>query len=76
MALAWIRFISIRATGQVSDHDHGFVSRPVETVWLEGALQQSLRNQRLGVDVGALAEQDETGESEKQREDEAGHWDL
>ena len=42
----------------------------------EGALQQRLRNQRLGVGVGALAEQDETGESEEQRGDEAGHWDL
>ena len=63
----------MRATGQVSAHDHGFVSRPVAMVVVEGPLQQDLREQRLGVDVGALAEQDEAGEGEKEREDEAGH---
>src|SRR6201986_1229855 len=33
--------------------------------FVERALQQNLRQQRLGVDVGALAEQDETNEREK-----------
>ena len=42
--------------------------------FLKGPLQQDLCNQRLGVDVGALAEQDQAGEGEKEREDKAGHW--
>src|ERR1700681_4438400 len=40
---------------------------------VEGALQQHLGEQRLGVDVGALAEQDEAGEGEDEREGEARH---
>ena len=40
---------------------------------VKGALQQHLREQRLGVDVGALAEQDQAGEGEKKGKDEAGH---
>ena len=73
MALAWIRFTSMRATGQVSAHDHGFVARPLTMVFSEGALQQHLRQQRLGVDVGALAEQHEAGEREQNSDSEAGH---
>ena len=46
---------------------------PVAMVSVEGALQQHLREQRLGVDVGALAEQDEAGEREEERSDDAGH---
>ena len=34
----------------------------------KGALQQDLREQRLGVDVGAVSEQDEAGEREDERE--------
>ena len=44
--------------------------------FLEGPLEQDLCNQRLGVDVGALAEQNQAGESENEWEDEAGHWHL
>ena len=73
MALALSRFTSMRATGQVSAHDHGFVVAAGGDGLGEGALQQHLRQQRLGVDVGALAEQDEAGEGEKQRKDEARH---
>ena len=39
----------------------------------EGALQQHLREQRLGVDLGALAEQDQADEREEEGRDEAGH---
>ena len=63
---------SIRATGQVSAHDHGFVRAGGDGLG-EGALKQDLRDHRLGVDVGALAEQDEAGKGEEEREDEAGH---
>src|SRR6202795_5327794 len=40
----------------------------------EGPLKQHLRQPRLGVDIGALAEQNEAGECEQERCDEAGHW--
>ena len=41
----------------------------------ERAIQQHLRQQRLGVDVGALPEQDQAGEGEKERESGcASHW--
>ena len=42
----------------------------------EGALQQHLREQRLGVDIGAMAEQDEAGERESDGAGEAGHGPL
>ncbi len=57
-----MRFTSMRATGQVSAQDQGFTGWPVAMVRVEGALQQHLREQRLGVDVGALAEQDQADE--------------
>ena len=60
-----MRLTSMRATGQVSAHDHGFVECPVAMVRVERALQQQLRQQRLGVDVGALTEQNEAGDGEK-----------
>ena len=40
---------------------------------IEGALQQYLRQQRLGVDVGALAEQHGSREGEDESCNEAGH---
>jgi hypothetical protein len=40
---------------------------------LKGVLQQDLCEHGLGVDIGALAEQDEADEGEKEREDDAGN---
>jgi hypothetical protein len=39
----------------------------------EGAFEQDLGDPRLGVDVGALAEQDEADEGEEEGSNEAGH---
>jgi hypothetical protein len=40
---------------------------------IKSPFQQNLREQRLGVDVGALAEQQQAEEGEQQGSDEAGH---
>ncbi|HWP87129.1 MAG TPA: hypothetical protein VNM70_04560, partial [Burkholderiales bacterium] len=42
--------------------------------FFKGPFQQHLCNPRLGVDVGALAAQDQADESEEERRDKAGHY--
>jgi hypothetical protein len=72
MAEVRSRFTSMRATGQVSAHDHGFMSRPLAMVSVK-ARSSSTCASSAGVDVGALAEQHEA-ESARARLAAAGHW--
>ncbi len=70
IARAPSRVTSMRATGQVSAQDQGLGAAGRDGLG-KGALEQHLREQRLGVDVGALAEQQRAGEARRRAR--AGH---
>ncbi len=67
IALLPSRGTSTRATGQVSAQDQGLTAVPVAERLREGALEQDLRQHRLGVDPDALPDQHEAARAQARR---------